>query len=148
MDQKERVICELEMENRAAYPEQKFPRIPPPPHPPPLGNFCRRCLNVGFFYNQPQSTQSTLDASVLAEDRSHKRRSSWSLYSIGYGSKELFRVGRHKDLSETRNSAWKVSCTQSIPNPAFRVAVKSRIPLTLPLSRCPHCILSNPGSRE
>ena len=69
--------------NRAAHPDKKFPGMPP------LGNFCHRCLNVGFFYNQ---SQSTMDASVSAEGRIHERRSSWSLCSFGYGLKELFRA--------------------------------------------------------
>ena len=148
MDQKDRVVWELEMENRASHPDQKFPGIPPPP---PWGtSVIVVWMLVSFTVNH--NPPWMLRCRPKAEVTSGEAREACS---FGYGLKELFRAGHHKDLSETRNSAWKVSCTQSIPNPASvpdfsesRFPGSSQIPYPVNTSLIPHCILLSPGSRE
>ena len=153
MDQKERVIRKLEPENRAAHPDQ---------YPPPPGNFCHRCLNVGFFYNQPQSTLGIsgfflarswmLRCRLNAEVTSGEAREA--CVPSGVVQKNSFERVTIKTWVKPETVHGRSLAPRVFPIlhpcPDFnesRFPGSSEIPYPVNTSLIPHCILSSPGSR-
>ena len=149
MDQKERVIWELEIENRASHPDQKFPGIPPR-HP---GELLSSLFECWFLL---QST--TIHPGCFGVGRRPKSRAAKLVKPVPSGmvwknsfARVTIKTWVRPETVHGKSLAPRVfpiphPC-QILANPAFRVAVKSRIPLTLPLSRTVFCWVPGPENR-
>ena len=149
MDQKDRVVWELEMENRASHPDQKFPGIPPPP---PWGTSVIVVWMLVSFtvnHNPPWMLRCRPKAEVKSGEAREACVPSGVVWKNSF-ARVTIKTWVRPETVHGKSLAPRVFPILH-PCPDFsesRFPGSSQILYSVNTSLIPHCILLSPGSRE